>query len=160
MSWAEKAEVTAMNTIRRVATAPPDPRRATAAYGRVSPALMDASSIAAGYVGKYSVCWSARAARPMVVAQSHCKMSTKAYEEILQETYRNGKPRKTTDDVSGKSMDWGSSNSLIVVCHELASAHEKLLWKNLQPLSIKTVPKFPMMLITKKIAPSLLLIVR
>lgn len=106
MSWAEKAEVTAMNTIRRVATAPPDPRRATAAYGRVSPALMDASSITAGYVGKYSVLWSARAARPMVVAQSHYEMSMIVYRKMLQETYGNCKPRKTTDYVSGKSMDW------------------------------------------------------
>lgn len=118
MSWAEKAEVTAMKTIRRVATAPPDPRRATAAYGRVSPALMDASSITAGYVGKYSVLWSARAARPMVVAQSHCKMSTTIYKETFQETYGNGKPRKSADDVSRKCVDWRCGNRLVIVCYK------------------------------------------
>jgi hypothetical protein len=53
-----------------VATAPQEPSKATAAYGNVSPALIEASSINAGNVGNRGELWSASAASPIVVAQS------------------------------------------------------------------------------------------
>ncbi len=71
ISSADEAEVTAMKTMRRVQTAPPDPRRATAAYGSTRPAETSALDMRSGYVGKAGLPSRARPARPMVVAQSH-----------------------------------------------------------------------------------------
>jgi hypothetical protein len=48
ISWLEVALVTAMKTMRSVATAPPLPKRATAAYGSTKPALTSASAIRSG----------------------------------------------------------------------------------------------------------------
>jgi hypothetical protein len=62
--------VTAINTINRVQTAPPEPRRATAAYGRTRPAETSVSDIRKGYVGNAGFPSRARAERPIVVAQS------------------------------------------------------------------------------------------
>lgn len=67
----DDALVTAMKTISRVQTAPPEPRRATAAYGRTSPADTSASDIRFGNVGNTGLLSRARAERPIVVAQSH-----------------------------------------------------------------------------------------
>jgi len=55
----------------RHATAPPFPSIATAALGRTSPAVTSASGMRSGYVGQMGFVSSDRAARPMVVAQSH-----------------------------------------------------------------------------------------
>lgn len=48
MSCAEKADVTAMKTINRVATAPPLPSNATAAYGTTRPADTSAGAMRFG----------------------------------------------------------------------------------------------------------------
>lgn len=66
----ELALVTAINTMRRVATAPPEPKRATAAYGRTRPAETSASGIRLGYVGNAGLPSSAIAESPIVVAVS------------------------------------------------------------------------------------------
>lgn len=68
---AELADVTAMKTMSKTATAPPCPRSATAAYGTTSPAETSASSIRWGNVGNAGLPSKARAARPIVVAMSH-----------------------------------------------------------------------------------------
>ncbi len=68
---AELADVTAMKTSSRQATAPPLPRRATAASGRTKPAVTSASGMRKGKVGNAEFVSRARAARPMVVAVSH-----------------------------------------------------------------------------------------
>jgi hypothetical protein len=60
-----------MKTIKRVATAPPFPSNATAAYGSTRPAETSSAGILLGKVGKAGFVSRARAARPMVVAQSH-----------------------------------------------------------------------------------------
>jgi len=65
------ALVTAIKTINKVQTAPPEPRRATAAYGRTSPAETSASDIRLGNVGNAGLPSRASAERPIVVAQSH-----------------------------------------------------------------------------------------
>lgn len=68
MTYEERAEVTAKKTMRRVATAPPLPRRATAASGRTRPADTSASSIRLGYDGNAGFVSRASAERPIVVA--------------------------------------------------------------------------------------------
>lgn len=70
MNSAEDADVTAMKTKSSVATAPPFPSIATAAFGRTSPALTSASAIRSGYDGNTGLLSKARAASPIVVAQS------------------------------------------------------------------------------------------
>jgi len=70
MYSAELADVTAMKINRSVATAPPFPRRATAALGRTKPAVTSASGIRDGKVGKTGLDSRARAERPIVVAAS------------------------------------------------------------------------------------------
>jgi hypothetical protein len=64
------ALVTAIKTINKVQTAPPEPRRATAAYGRTRPAETSASGIRLGNVGNAGFPSRARAESPIVVAQS------------------------------------------------------------------------------------------
>jgi hypothetical protein len=71
MSSAELADVTAMKTIKRVQTAPPPPSSATAAYGKTRPAETSAADMRRGKVGKAGLPSRARAASPIVVAQSH-----------------------------------------------------------------------------------------
>lgn len=71
MSSAEDADVTAIKISRKVAPAPPLPKRATAALGRTRPAVTSAAGMRLGYVGKIGLFSSASAARPMVVAHSH-----------------------------------------------------------------------------------------
>ena len=65
---ADIAEVTAMNTIKIAAAAPPVPIIATAAVGRTRPAETSAGSILFGYVGKTGLPSRASALRPIVVA--------------------------------------------------------------------------------------------
>ena len=67
---AEDAEVTAMKTSKSVHAAPPLPSRATAALGKTKPALTSAGAILSGYEGNEGWDSVARAARPIVVAQS------------------------------------------------------------------------------------------
>lgn len=62
--------MTAMKTMSRAHTAPPEPSRATAANGSTSPAETSASDIRSGKVGKDGVPSRANPAKPMVVAQS------------------------------------------------------------------------------------------
>ena len=71
MNSAEDAEVTAIKTKSSVATAPPFPSIATAAFGRTRPAFTSASDIRFGNEGKTGLLSNARAASPIVVAQSH-----------------------------------------------------------------------------------------
>jgi len=70
ISSAEDAEVTAMKTSSSVHAAPPLPSRATAALGNTKPALTSAADNLSGYVGNEGCVSLARAARPIVVAQS------------------------------------------------------------------------------------------
>lgn len=70
MSSADMADVTAMKIRIRVAPAPPVPSIATAALGRTNPAVTSASGIRSGKVGKLGFPSRARAASPIVVAQS------------------------------------------------------------------------------------------
>ncbi len=67
---AELADVTAMNTSSREATAPPFPSKATAASGRTRPAVTSPSGMREGKVGNTGLVSKARAERPMVVAVS------------------------------------------------------------------------------------------
>ena len=71
MNSAEDAEVTAMKTNNSVAAAPPFPSNATAAFGRTRPAVTSAADIRFGYEGNTGLPSNARAASPIVVAQSH-----------------------------------------------------------------------------------------
>jgi len=71
ISSAELADVTAMKINRSVHTAPPFPRRTTAALGSTKPALTSASGMRSGKEGNDGWPSSARQASPIVVAQSH-----------------------------------------------------------------------------------------
>lgn len=70
ISWADVADVTAMNIMMRVQMAPDFPNKPTAAYGSTKPADTSAGSMRFGYVGNAGFVSRARALRPMVVAHS------------------------------------------------------------------------------------------
>lgn len=76
---------------------------------------------------------------------------------------RSSHPCETSHHIAGKSINWACSNSLVVVAvvakdlvQMLAHVHVSLTFQ----VPIRTVPKLPTMLITKKIPPSFEFIVR